>query len=353
MTRLPFTPLRGWPVAATLLALAALTACGEKPAPTPAPAPAPAPAPSAPAAPPAPAAPAPAPAPQAKAPASESEKLNQYVACYNGADSRAHDAMRRYGQWVRDMKAGPTGKERNVYGVYTVSEHSVKECAKLPALADSAPPLPALDEAAKPYAAALAAWAGSLEEADKYYSRQDYKDDQMAKGKAMHADLVKHFEAFDTASKSFSQALDTANDQRQTAQLAELEKSEGRKFNYWQIATMMNAKKLTKIISEDEFNTDEAATALKAYEDAAQGLSDYAKQAPKDELPMMFSSMGSAVEDFLVASKQRIRRVRDKQPYSQGEKMNLGGGGGWMVPGSPDALVRKYNDLIGASNRMR
>ncbi|MFD1711256.1 DUF3829 domain-containing protein [Ottowia sp. GY511] len=352
MTRYPSRPLHGWPVAATALALAALSACGEKTAPAPAPAPAPAaaPAPTAPPAPPAPKAP---PAPQAKAPASESQKLNEYVACYNGADSRAHDAMNRYRRWVQDMKTGPTGKERNVLGVYTVSDHSVKACAKLPELADAAPPLPELDQAAKPYAAALTAWAGTLAEADKYYSRQDYKDDKMAKGKAMHADLVKHFEAFDTASKAFSQALETANDKRQTEQLAELEKSEGRKFNYWHIATMMNAKKLTKLISEDSFDVDQASAALKAFEDAAQGLTDFAKQAPKDELPMMYSSMGSAVEDFLVAAKQRIRRVRDKVPYSQGEKMNLGGGGGWMVNGSPDALVRKYNDLIGASNRLR
>ena len=350
MTRHPSRPLHAWPVAATALALAALTACGEKAAPAPAPAPAAAPAPTAPPTPPAPKAP---PAPRAKAPASESQKLNQYVACYNGADSRAHDAMNRYRRWVQDMKTGPTGKERNVLGVYTVSDHSVKACAKLPELADAAPPLPELDQAAKPYAAALAAWAGTLAEADKYYSRQDYKDDKMAKGKAMHADLVKHFEAFDTASKAFSQALDAANDKRQTEQLAELEKSEGRKFNYWHIATMMNAKKLTKLISEDTFDVDQASAALKAYEDAAQGLSDFAKQAPKDELPMMYSSMGSEVEGFLVAAKQRIRRVRDNVPYSQGEKMNLGGGGGWMVNGSPDALVRKYNDLIGASNRLR
>ena len=46
-------------------------------------------------------------------------------------------------------------------------------------------------------------------------------------------------------------------------------------------------------------------------------------------------------------------RVRDKVPYSRGEQMNLSGGSGWMVEGSPDALIRHYNELIAASNRLR
>jgi hypothetical protein len=47
-----------------------------------------------------------------------------------------------------------------------------------------------------------------------------------------------------------------------------------------------------------------------------------------------------------------MRRIRDKVPYSSGEKMILNtGSGGWMIEGSPARLTRDYNDLVGNYNR--
>ena len=46
-----------------------------------------------------------------------------------------------------------------------------------------------------------------------------------------------------------------------------------------------------------------------------------------------------------------MRRIRDKVPYSTGDRMMLSGGGGWMVEGSPPRLLRDYNQLIEAYNQ--
>ena len=59
----------------------------------------------------------------------------------------------------------------------------------------------------------------------------------------------------------------------------------------------------------------------------------------------------SNAKSFLTTAKQLMRRVRDKVPYSQGDRMMLNGGGGWMVEGSPPRLLRDYNQLIDAFNR--
>lgn len=53
-----------------------------------------------------------------------------------------------------------------------------------------------------------------------------------------------------------------------------------------------------------------------------------------------------------VLNKMRLRRVRDKTPYSQGDRMMLNANSGWMISGSPDKLVRNYNELINTSNRL-
>ena len=46
-----------------------------------------------------------------------------------------------------------------------------------------------------------------------------------------------------------------------------------------------------------------------------------------------------------------MRRIRDKVPYSTGDKMMLNAGSGWMVEGSPPRLLRDYNQLIESCNR--
>ena len=61
--------------------------------------------------------------------------------------------------------------------------------------------------------------------------------------------------------------------------------------------------------------------------------------------------LGSA-KSFLTTAKQLMRRIRDKVPYSSGDRMMLSNAGsGWMVEGSPPRLTRDYNQLIEAYNR--
>lgn len=332
--------------------LALLSACSDKApeAPATTAAAASAPAPSTPRAPQAPAAEPKAPEP-AKAPDTVASKLEAYIECYNSVDTRAHDSIRRYASWIKDMKVGPTGKERLVYGLYTLSDSSVASCQKdVTAAAALTPAVANLDDAARAYVAALMPLNEKINEADKYYERQNYKDDKFAQGKAMHAPLAQAMKDFDAASSAFSKALDVENDKQLAAQLQRVEQAEGRKWQYWRMATMAEAKRLVQILSDDTFNVEEATTKMAAFEKAADELAAYAK-AHEDEIPMMGSMMDSEVESFRVAAKERLRRVRDKTPYSTGERMNVGTQGEWMVNGSPGKLVREYNQLISASNR--
>ena len=60
----------------------------------------------------------------------------------------------------------------------------------------------------------------------------------------------------------------------------------------------------------------------------------------------------SNAKSYLVTAKQLMRRIRDKVPYSSGDKMMLSNAGsGWMVEGSPPRLLRDYNQLVEAYNR--
>jgi hypothetical protein len=56
-------------------------------------------------------------------------------------------------------------------------------------------------------------------------------------------------------------------------------------------------------------------------------------------------------KSFLVTAKQLMRRIRDKVPYSSGDRMMLNAGSGWMVEGSPARLLRDYNQMVDSYNR--
>ena len=68
--------------------------------------------------------------------------------------------------------------------------------------------------------------------------------------------------------------------------------------------------------------------------------------------PKIGSFFLSNAKSYLVTAKQLMRRIRDKVPYSSGDKMMLSNAGsGWMVEGSPPRLLRDYNQLVEAYNR--
>jgi hypothetical protein len=54
------------------------------------------------------------------------EKINAYVGCINRLSERSYSSRSRYFSWA--AKSGPTGKERIIYGTYTIYDTS--DCRK-------------------------------------------------------------------------------------------------------------------------------------------------------------------------------------------------------------------------------
>ncbi|MBN9008561.1 MAG: YiiG family protein, partial [Rhizobiales bacterium] len=121
------------------------------------------------------------------------EKLNAYIGCINRLSERSYDSRRRYFSWA--AKSGPTGKERIIYGTYTI--YDTTDCKKNVEKANALEPHDAaLEASATAYATAVGQLEPLLKEADDYYSQENYKDDKMAKGKALHPRLVAAWDAF-------------------------------------------------------------------------------------------------------------------------------------------------------------
>ncbi len=279
------------------------------------------------------------------------EKLNAYIACYNAVNNGAQGSYERYADWVDNMKTGPSGNEKRVYGVYTLSEHGVKECeSEASAAVDAPPSLPELDQAAKNYIATIKPLADVLQKADKYYSREDYKDDQFAQGKALHPELMAAFDAFFPASDAFTEQLSLTNRKMKEEQLAKIEQAQGKTFNYWVLNTSLRAEDMVGLLVQEEFDVEQANQLIQAYQDSSDELVAYIKSDAKD-IPMRAkTTFNMRMENLLVAAKERLRRVRDKTAYNAGDMNLINAGSAWMVRGTPDKVIRVYNEYINESN---
>lgn len=273
------------------------------------------------------------------------EKLNAYVGCINRLSERSYQSRNRYFSWAKT--SGPTGKERIIYGTYTI--YDTTDCRKNVEKANALEPHDAaLEAAASAYADAVGKLEPLLKEADDYYSQENYKDDRMARGKALHPRLVAAWDAFADADKKLRAGVDVINDKRAAERLAAIEAKEGRKVHYQVEALMIHAKRLLHAENADKPDMAAITQALTDYETAVKAAEDASGKDGDAKLGSFFT--GNA-KSFLSTAKQLMRRIRDKTPYSQGDRMMLGGGGGWMVEGSPPRLFRDYNQLVDSYNR--
>jgi len=277
-------------------------------------------------------------------PSSQTEKLNAYVGCINRLSERSYESRKRYFSWA--AQSGPTGKERIVYGTYTI--YDTTDCRKNVEKANALEPRDAeLEAAASAYAKAVTRLETVLKEADDYYTQENYKDDRMAKGRALHPILVSAWDAFAGADKALRNGVEAINDKRALERLAEIEQSEGRKARYHVQALMINAKRVLRAEEAEKPDLAAIAQAVSEYESIVKATEEISGADGGAKIGSMFISNAKS---FLTSSKQLMRRIRDKTPYSQGERMTLNAGGGWMIEGSPQRLMRDYNQLIDAYN---
>jgi hypothetical protein len=274
------------------------------------------------------------------------EKMNAYVGCINRLSERSYSSRSRYFSWA--AKSGPTGRERIIYGTYTIYDTS--DCVKNVANANGIEPHDAaLESAATAYAKAVARLEPLLKEADDYYTQENYKDDKMAKGKALHPMLVAAWDAFESADHRLRSGVEEVNDRRALEKLATIEQSEGKQARYHVEALMIQAKRVLRAENADKPDVAEITAAINEIEGTVKGAEEFTGSGGNAKIGSMFISNAKS---FLTTAKQLMRRIRDKVPYSSGDKMMLSqAGAGWMIEGSPPRLMRDYNQLIEAYNR--
>ncbi|EIM25308.1 YiiG family protein [Microvirga lotononidis] len=260
-------------------------------------------------------------------------KMNAYVALMNRT-LRARESIERYKSWV-DMDKGPVNKNRafGVYELYDVTDLIAEASDAL----GKEPKLTGLDASMKAYIEAYSQLAPIIDEANTYYERKDYLDDNLARGKQIHTRLVPAAKAFLAAREKVEQDFQVERSNLVQKELAAIERREGRKANWHRTNLMLAARRVVDRLPGNE-NPIVDMTTLGAdvtlFAEASGAFDEYRKSDSK-----ALESLKGPLRSFLAAS----REFRDTLRPVKGDLRRAGGQ-------QAQALVNAYNALVGSAN---
>ena len=276
------------------------------------------------------------------------DKVNAYIACFNGVEQPVQESFQEYVSWIKDPEAGPTGKETTVRGPGTVLSHRVEACGEpMTAALAQKPANAAIDPAARAYQEQFKVLNERIEDASRYYAREDYRRDGGEGMKQRHAPLMAAYASFAEASEALDAALEKNEETRRRAQLAEIEKDEGRSAAYFHLRILGDGKDLVSALNHDAPDLAVARERLARY----QSVLEEAQKAKIGDGDAMWGHMQRSADGLAREAGRRIERVQANTPLSRGDEILMQNGG--MAPsGTRPALLDKYNDLVDMSNRM-
>ena len=280
-----------------------------------------------------------------------SKKTNLYISdCFNKYSNTVINSYRRYQSWVKDIEQGPTGKESIIYGLYDISGDGNDCGASLTKAKDMQPSMPEIEGISDKYIVSLKEVVSQVKAIYPYYNQEDYKDDKFQRGKEAHPTLLKAFKDFEQINKQFAAEIDKLEDQVAQQNLDLYKDNPNKRFEYLITDLGVKAKKILRIAQKTEFSQIKADDLQPLIDDFEKCNTDTKTAGSKNSMASIYFS---ASDDFLKASKEMMRRIRDKKAFNDFEKRQMGTFGGWTVEGSPDKIIHSYNDMIQRRSFMR
>ena len=284
------------------------------------------------------------------------EKLNAYVGLINTVSENVDSTYGRYLMWA-DAQTGPTGDERNIYGLYKLNDHQtyLDRASK----AKSLQPSNELDQYIEEYLHSYKELAPLIEEAYLYYDQKDYLDDKMAKGKELHPKLMAAFDKFFAVSDKLGVNYETVDLAQRKKELEQF-KTSGNDLAYATTNALLTSQDLYIYLRETLHTNDNDPAKISAdtfkqkldiYEAALTSVKSY--KGNKAKLNKEYGITGESLynsflddsDNFFKSAKAFYRAVRDKNfPETYGSED--------YTEGTFGNFLYTYNDMIDSYNFM-
>lgn len=273
------------------------------------------------------------------------KKLAPYTRCVNTSSQQVSASLTSYAEWC-NLKKGPSkGDGFASWGIDAVGP--VGECTEgLSRAAALSPRMPDLEAAAESYARALRQIASLVNEAHDYYGQGDFKDDGMARGKAMHPRLMAAWDGFFAADAALREHVEVQHDRLQDEELAWLEKS-GQRLAYLRAKTMRLAKNLVRAVKAPrELDVAQFQPRLEAYQAGLGELEAFlGSHTVEGVQAYLYPEFLETGKDYLASAKELVRHKRGN--------VKLEGQFAERRRGHPAQVIGTYNDLVDRSNQLQ
>ncbi|MCB1214997.1 MAG: YiiG family protein [Deltaproteobacteria bacterium] len=279
-------------------------------------------------------------------------KYNQYISFINHTHSSVYRSYENYFRWA-DRDKGPQADQR----IGNVSPFSWQPKSFEDYL-NQEPSFGLLDEKAKILSEKTTKAHELLKEADNYYSRQDYKDDNLAKGKQLHTQLVQSLEEYETAYTAMRNEFDKLEAEVLAKQYADFQE-QGYHIRYNMMKNLDAAESLSHVVGEldgeDLKKIDLSAydQAFQAFRESLEAIEKYAKddaQIKKEFSSPVAKSMLDSYSNYasnFIKNARRLKERIEKNDFNYGPAHPTIAAGG-----SPKALENSYRELVKYNNRM-
>ncbi|WP_367380250.1 YiiG family protein [Stenotrophomonas cyclobalanopsidis] len=279
-------------------------------------------------------------------------KVNAYIECYNGVEQPIHEGFEVYTGWIKDVEAGPTGKEAQPRSPGKVLSHRVEACGQPLTDALAMTPATLMDAPVREYQQAFQALYAKIEQADGYFSREEFRRDGGEGMRSQHAPLMQAYAAFFKASDALDVALEKNEEDRRAAQLKQIEESEGRSPAYYHLRLVGDGKQLAVAFQDEKPDVAALRTRLADYEALVKEMQ--AAGIGKDD--PMGGHVQRSVDTLIRKAGRGIERIEQGKPISaEGLAAERKASGSWLTSapeGAQSDILDAYNDLVSTSNRM-
>jgi len=174
-------------------------------------------------------------------------KVNSYVEIINSWSEYVYKNRDRYADAVASMKTGPTCKEKKAMYLSAVGDGALDDYKQYRKALAKAPKLEP-DAAALAMVTALEEMAKTIKDADTYYSKSKYKDDNCKHGQELHPVLLQEWEKYATGEQTVRAFLDKYNDDREGKDVVAAQKKYGKGYHYLHLKIMIDSKMLLRAV---------------------------------------------------------------------------------------------------------
>jgi hypothetical protein len=273
-------------------------------------------------------------------------KLAFYIDCVNLIDPIVIDSHELY---LRFLTPEQQLDEKHAPNVSAIGNRLDRCYEWLGEAVKVAPKLADVEASGAAYKDALGKLEPLLVEAARYYQQNDYKDDQLAKGKALHPQILGAYTAFFAARSHLHEDIDKYNREMLARSLQRIEKQEGKTLHYYSRRIMNDSSDLLDLATDPATAPAKLNASLDAYKAVYAEMIDRASKNPAEvDLIRSWGSFVSEGDLVLVDLKDIQRGVnapaspdKDQEAARAKELARL-----------REDLVKRYNDMVEESNEL-